>query len=100
LVAAGLAIASRSTGLGALMAAVFFFVYLPVIELEEQHLRRLFPDFQAYAQAVPMLWPRLRPLKQRHGAKFQFSQYLRNREYQAAAGFAAGVLFLIWKSRP
>jgi len=96
-VAAGLAIASRSPGLGALMAAVFLFVYLPVIALEEQHLRRLFPEYRAYTQAVPMLWPRL--LKRRPPAGFHWSQYVRNREYQAAAGFAIGVLFLIWKTR-
>src|ERR1022692_3592176 len=45
LVAAGLVIACRSLGLGALFAAVFLFVYLPVIQLEEQHLRRLFPEY-------------------------------------------------------
>lgn len=42
-VAAGLVIASRNLYLGALFALVFFFVYLPVIQLEEQHLRDLFP---------------------------------------------------------
>src|SRR5450432_2478874 len=39
LVAAGLAVASCSIGLGLLFAAVFLLVYLPVIQLEEQHLR-------------------------------------------------------------
>src|SRR5262245_40875172 len=42
LVAAGLVIAARSAWLGILFAAVFLLIYLPVIELEEQHLRRLF----------------------------------------------------------
>src|ERR1700680_1975660 len=48
LVAAGLAIAARSPGLALLFAAVFIFVYLPVIVLEEQHLRKLFPEYEDY----------------------------------------------------
>src|SRR5690349_1208925 len=45
LVAAGLAIASRCWLLAALFAAAFVLIYLPVIELEEQHLRELFGNF-------------------------------------------------------
>src|SRR4051795_6994030 len=41
-VAAGLVIAARRWELLVLFAAVFGLVYLPVIELEEQHLRSLF----------------------------------------------------------
>src|ERR1700720_1103634 len=47
LVAAGLVLASRSLGLGILFAAVFGLIYLPVIQLEEQHLRSLFPEYAA-----------------------------------------------------
>src|SRR5579864_6323956 len=57
LVAAGLAIASRRWLLAALFAAVFILIYLPVIELEEQHLRQWFPRFDPYAQRVPTLLP-------------------------------------------
>src|ERR1035437_6098550 len=59
LVAAGLVLASRSILLGALFATVFALVYLPVIQNEEQHLRRLFPEYAGYAARVPALWPRL-----------------------------------------
>jgi len=97
LVAAGLAIASRSSGLGILFAAVFVLVYLPVIQLEEQHLRRLFPDYDTYAAQVPALWPRLRPLPQKNPNPFRVDLYLKNQEYQAGVGFAAGMLFLLWK---
>lgn len=96
LVAAGLAAASRSAGLALLFAAVFGLVYLPVIELEEQHLRKLFPEYPDYAARVPALRPTLNPLKSPH--PFRAALYLRNQEYQAAAGFAAGALFLLWKS--
>ena len=96
LAAAGLAAASRSAGLAILFAAVFGLVYLPVIELEEQHLRKLFADYATYAARVPALLPTLRPAKSLH--RFQGSLYLKNQEYQAAAGFLLGALFLIWKS--
>src|SRR5215472_6634973 len=60
LVAAGLAIASRSIWLALLFGAVFLLVYLPVIQLEEQHLRDIFPEYVEYAGRVPALWPRWR----------------------------------------
>jgi protein-S-isoprenylcysteine O-methyltransferase Ste14 len=95
-VAAGLAIASRSIGLALLFAAVFLFVYLPVIQNEEQHLRKLFPDYAAYAERVPALLGPVRPLPQR-GAPFRWALYRKNQEYQAGLGFLAGVAFLTWK---
>ena len=58
-VAAGFVIASRRWELGVLFAAVFLLIYLPVVELEEQHLRSLFPQYADYAKRVPRLWPRL-----------------------------------------
>ncbi|MCC6861443.1 MAG: isoprenylcysteine carboxylmethyltransferase family protein [Bryobacterales bacterium] len=96
LVAAGLAIASRRSGLALLFGAIFVLVYLPAIQLEEQHLRKLFPEYARYAERVPALWPR----RARYPAaeKFQFALYMKNKEYQALAGFAAGALFLIWKA--
>jgi protein-S-isoprenylcysteine O-methyltransferase Ste14 len=97
LVAAGLAISARSIWLAALFAAVFLFVYLPVIQNEEQHLRSLFPDYAAYADRVPALWPRLTPARTENPNPFRASLYLRNQEYQAGLGFLAGMLFLLWK---
>jgi protein-S-isoprenylcysteine O-methyltransferase Ste14 len=96
LVAAGLVVASRSVALGFVFAAVFFLIYLPVIQLEEQHLRNLFPEYAAYAQNVPALIPRLTPAGgQRH---FVSALYWKNREYQALLGFLAGVILLTCKS--
>ena len=97
LVAAGLVIASRNTSLGILFVAVFLLVYLPVIQLEEQHLRSLFPEYAPYAERVPALWPRLTPAPTENSNRFQTALYLRNQEYQAGAGFVAGMLFLLWK---
>jgi len=98
LVAAGLAIASRSAGLGGLFSAVFVCIYLPVIQLEQQHLRSLFPQYAAYAARVPALLPRWTAAGDPRA--FQPSLYIKNREYQAAAGFLAGALFLWWKTLP
>lgn len=97
LVAAGLVIASRSLCLGLIFAAVFLLVYLPVIQLEEQHLRSLFPEYAAYAAQVPALFPRLTPFPQRNPNPFRVSLYLTNKEYQAGVGFITGMLFLVWK---
>jgi protein-S-isoprenylcysteine O-methyltransferase Ste14 len=96
-VAAGLSVAARSVGLGALFAAVFVFVYLPVIQNESEHLHHLFRDYAAYAADVPLLLPRLSAYRSRNSNPFRFDLYLKNQEHNAGAGFAAGMLFLLWK---
>jgi protein-S-isoprenylcysteine O-methyltransferase Ste14 len=93
-VAAGFVIASRRWELGLLFAAVFLLIYLPVVELEEQHLRSLFPEYADYAKSVPRLWPRRAGHSSKH---FRVEMYVRNQEYQALVGFLIGVAVLIWK---
>jgi protein-S-isoprenylcysteine O-methyltransferase Ste14 len=95
LAAAGFVIAAARWELAILSGAVFFFIYLPVIGLEEQHLRDLFPEFDDYTRRVGMLIPRSRITG---GLPFTFAQYLHNREYEALAGFLAGAAFLVWKA--
>jgi protein-S-isoprenylcysteine O-methyltransferase Ste14 len=97
IVALGLVIASRNWILGALFAAVFVFIYLPVIQLEQQHLRKLFPDYADYVRHVPALLPRFTPSQRPNPRPFQMALYVKNREYQAAIGLAVGILFLLWK---
>jgi protein-S-isoprenylcysteine O-methyltransferase Ste14 len=99
LVAPGLVAASRNLWLGILFAAVFVLIYLPVIQLEEQHLRSLFPDYRTYAEKVPALFPRLTPADSKNPQPFRLSLYLKNQEYQAGAGLAAGMLYLLWRCR-
>lgn len=94
--AAGLAVAARRPLLAALFAAVFVLVYLPVMELEEQHLRNLFPVYAEYAARVPALWPRLGA--RAGGEAFSWALYRRNREYNALLGFLAAVAVLAWKT--
>lgn len=93
--AAGFVIASRRWELAVLFALVFFGVYLPVVELEEQHLRKLFPAYATYAKRVPKFIPRtdLPPSNR----KWKKNLYLRNEEYQAAIGFAVGGVVLVAK---
>ncbi len=96
-VAAGLVVASRRWELGLLFAAVFLLIYLPVVQLEEQHLRGLFPAFDDYCSRVPQLVPKL--LGVSRGPKaFRWWLYKKNREYEAAGGFLVGVAILVFKS--
>lgn len=95
LTAAGLVIASRRWELGVLFAIVFLLIYLPVVELEEQHLRKIFPDYSSYAQRVPKLFPRF---SSSNSKPFRWAIYLKNQEYQALVGFLAGVAFLVLKT--
>ncbi len=93
--AAGLVIAARELWLALLFAAVFILVYLPVIELEEQHLRSIFPTYGNYAAQIQRFlplakWPEA-------GKVFSFALYRRNEEYKAFFGFLVAMSWLIWK---
>lgn len=99
-VAAGLVVAARRWELGILFAAVFLLVYLPVVELEEQHLRKLFPKYEDYARRVPRLIPSLQSVRSAPagGKRFRWAIYRRNREYEALAGLLTGAAVLLWKA--
>jgi protein-S-isoprenylcysteine O-methyltransferase Ste14 len=90
--ALGLAAAGHSWGLAVLFGALFALVYLPAIELEEQHLRTILPGYAEFARRVPLLipkWP-ASPGPER----FSGALYRKNREYQALLGWALGALWL------
>ena len=95
-IAAGFALAGRNPWLATGFALYFALVYLPVIGEEESHLRDLFPGYPAYAARVPRFVPR-RPPSGHSPAKFRWSLYLRNREYQALLAFLVGATLLVWK---
>ena len=96
LVAAGLVVATRRVELAILFGAVFFLVYLPVIQNEEQHLRKLFPSYEEYARKVPALAPYKAGIG--GAGHFRAKLYVRNQEYQALLGYLAGLAFLIWRA--
>jgi protein-S-isoprenylcysteine O-methyltransferase Ste14 len=88
----GLAAAARSPGLAVLFAALFALVYLPAIELEEQHLAVILPGYIEFAGRVPLLIPRW-PAK--FGPdRFSAALYRKNREYQALLGWLMGIVWL------
>jgi protein-S-isoprenylcysteine O-methyltransferase Ste14 len=91
--AIGLAAAARSIGLALLFTALFALVYLPAIELEEQHLTGILAEYAEFAARVPLLIPRW-PSK--FGPdRFSAALYRKNREYQALLGWSIGALWLI-----
>jgi len=94
-VALGIMIASRSLWLALIFAAVFCLVYLPAIELEEQHLSEIFPAYGDYARQVS----RFVPAKKWSGAvgRFSWARYRRNEEYKALLGFLLAVAWLAWR---
>jgi protein-S-isoprenylcysteine O-methyltransferase Ste14 len=91
--ALGFAAAARSALLALLFAAVFLLVYLPAIELEEQHLTAILPGYTAYAARVPLITPRWSAL--RGAQRFSLAQYRRNREYEALLGWSVGAAWLL-----
>jgi protein-S-isoprenylcysteine O-methyltransferase Ste14 len=93
--AAGLVAAARELWLAAIFAAAFGLVYLPAIELEEQHLRVIFAGYAAYAARIR----RFVPVAKWTGGRSAFSWplYRRNEEYKALAGFLIAVGWLAWK---
>jgi len=95
LTAAGLVVSASSWYLVPIFAGVFLMIYLPAIELEEQHLRNIFPGYANYAEKVNRFLP-FRKWPQ-PGARFQISLYRKNEEYKAALGFLAALAWLIWK---
>ena len=95
--ALGIVLAARSIWLAILFAAVFLLVYLPAIELEEQHLREIFPEYAAYARRIR----RFLPIAKWPGsaARFSWKRYWRNEEYKAALGFVLAAAWLVIRFR-
>jgi protein-S-isoprenylcysteine O-methyltransferase Ste14 len=94
-VAFGIVLAARNLWLALLFAAVFLLVYLPAVELEEQHLREIFEDYPNYARRVNRFWPR--PGVITATTRFSWSLYRRNEEYKAALGWLIAVAWLAWR---
>lgn len=95
LLALGFAIMSASAISAALLLAPSAIVYPKVIAREEAELEDLFPEeFAEYRERTPVFFPRFRAARM----TFSKSQYLANREYNTALGFAAamGVFVAKW----
>jgi protein-S-isoprenylcysteine O-methyltransferase Ste14 len=93
----GAALAGCSWIMGLAFVAFFCLIYWPVMGREARGLQQLFGEaFAAYARQVPLFLPR-RPRAPRGREKFQWSLYLKNREYEAAIGYAAIMFFVALK---
>jgi protein-S-isoprenylcysteine O-methyltransferase Ste14 len=94
LLGAGFAIMGGNWIAAGLIVLPSFVIYPHVIRKEEAHLARLFPDtFPGYCANVPRFFPRFRSAS----GSFSMTQYLANREYQTALGFAAVLVIFILK---
>lgn len=91
MMAFGFAVAARSVWIAVFLVVLFALIYGPTILSEEEFLRSTFPEFDAYAHAVPRLLPRLTPWRSSNAAVGSFSSalYLKHREYNAALGVCA-----------
>jgi protein-S-isoprenylcysteine O-methyltransferase Ste14 len=93
--AAGIVVAASSWILVPIFTAAFVLIYLPAIELEEQHLRVIFPAYATYAERVNRFLPFRKWAAPGH--PFSASLYRTNEEYKAALGFLIAVAWLLWK---
>ena len=97
LMGAGFALAGGNWILALACLILFGAVYWPVIRREEAYLRREFGDvYDQYARRVPLFVPRFR--RSPDGGKFEWSQYRRNREYEALLGYLALMIFLAFRT--
>lgn len=90
-----------------LFLAFFAWVYGRTMEWESRHLQALFPaQYAEYARAVPAFVPRRTAWRPAPGsaerprgdaADFVWSQYLRNREWEALLGAISAFLLLAGK---
>ena len=94
----GFTIAANVWWLALIFIFLFIGIYLPVMRVESDDIRRIFgADFDEYEYNVPLLLPRLTPWKKSSG-KFDFALYLQYREYRAAVGVIAAVGILAAKA--
>ena len=102
LIGAGLAVAGGSWLWLALFVAFFVSLYGPTVSAEAERLTEQFGQrYVDYSAQVPAFVPRLTPFRARESAEiatgFRWSQYERNREWEALLGAAAAYVVLALK---
>lgn len=100
LVGLGVTIAGGSWAFVAFFVLFFAIVYGRTMRAEERRLDELFGHrFRAYAAAVPLFLPRLRPYRpmEPHATEFLLRRYFSHREYEFALGVILGFLVLVAK---
>ena len=104
ILALGAGIAAHSWTSALILVGYFALFYSVVMRREELELGgRHGAAFAAYADAVPLFFPRLTPaqLASSVEGEFSFAQYQKNREYRAIIGFVFLLIMLlvIWRVR-
>src|SRR2546429_5305173 len=97
----GFTIAAGRLILGAVFAALFLGIYVPVMRVEARTLAELFGEhYQRYAKSVPLFLPRLSPYRDPafERKKFDFGLYRRYREYRALRGLIVAWTLLALRS--
>ncbi len=100
LIGTGFAIAGGRWILGLAFVGLFWLIYIPVMRREADFLRREFAGlYDQYAASVPLFLPRLSAWHDAstEAMRFRWDQYRKNREYEAALGYAAGIILLALK---
>ena len=93
----GFALAGAHPAIGLALVVFFLALYLPVIEEEEAHLRKILKGYDDYEKNVPRVIPAL-TTTYHSNVEFSAALYRKNREYEAALGYLAGMLLLSWKA--
>lgn len=94
IVTAGFLVASQSWWLAAIFTIAFVLIYLPVMELEADHLKTLFAGYDKYAARVPLLLPKPGPAG---SSPFRWAVFKKNKEHKAIAGMLFGIFVLVVK---
>ena len=87
----------------ALFVGFFGLVYGRTMDQEREHLTELFGErYEHYRAGVPLFFPRPLPYRPPDGwgtpGRFSVDRYMRNKEWEALIGAAAGVLALVLKA--
>lgn len=91
----GLSLATANLFITGAFAILFALVYIPVMKQEERELSDAYgEDYLEYRKAVPLFLPGLAPAPPNSSQQFSWQQVNVNREYNAAIGYCAVVLYL------
>ena len=98
LMAIGFTVAGGVWWLVILSTVLFLGIYLPVMRVEADDMRRIFgSEYEAYAARVPMLFPGFGRVPA-STERFDFQLYLQYREYRAAIGVLTALALLAAKA--
>ena len=81
-----------------LLAILYILCYAPGMRIEEENLRRRYPaDFDPYASAVPLIFPRFRAVPGYGGDVWRYPAYAKNKEMWVTLGLLIGFGFVLWR---